>query len=333
MQRIILYVGSVPLMLLPLSACSVADYGKPIGDFAAATATAESALIELDQTVTDAYVSVQRRRAVSERVSEQVFIKTEDGSCEVTSSHCRLVAIDRKVATPQVLSSTVIPNTRVLMAEINDYAEELRALVDADTAAQVEGHVNGALGSVQELAATVSTIRNGTDATNDAIPEFATPTGKAINWLVGQYVARVKLRGLRQATNAAKSTVADAAALCSTIAKFAADPAKARAADQVTTHINALRDERTERNFDEALAAARQYDALLSAQASDVFTRMADAHNALADGLNDKNVSLPEAIAKINRFANEARTLAGIVQELRSIGQEETTTDGDDEDI
>jgi hypothetical protein len=46
---------------------------------------------------------------------------------------------------------------------------------------------------------------------------------------------------------------------------------------------------------------------------------MGDAHDALADSLNDESFNLATAIARIEAFAAEAEQLAKILRELRAI--------------
>ena len=88
-----------------------------------------------------------------------------------------------------------------LMGDIRAYAQNLAALVADDSAAKATTSVNATLGSVEKLA---NTLAEADGKPKGSVPSFATPVGAAVNWAVGEYAERVKLAGLRQATNAAR---------------------------------------------------------------------------------------------------------------------------------
>ena len=159
-------------VLVLTTACSVADYKTPISDFATATQDAETALVLLDQQVTDAYAALLRERAIA----GEAFVKFESGNCQVSSARCQLV-IGNELLTPQPALQQMI----LLMTAVRSYADGLTAIVEADTAAQVTTHVNAALGSVESLAGTVADIR-GPPPPDDRpnVSEFTTPVGEAV---------------------------------------------------------------------------------------------------------------------------------------------------------
>lgn len=149
-------------MLLAASACSTADYGKPVNDFAAATSEAETVLAQLNTEVTEAYRTILENRILDRRG----FLRARDRECEIASQRCRLLIVDiadEKKTEPFPPEPPLVQMTLV-MAEIGKYAANLKALLEADTAKQVEGQVNAALGSVQNLAQTVADARGGTAA-------------------------------------------------------------------------------------------------------------------------------------------------------------------------
>ena len=65
-------------MLLAATACSTADYGKPINDFAAATAEAETVLAELNTQLVEGYGAVLEN-SVSERAAD--WSRAKAGDC------------------------------------------------------------------------------------------------------------------------------------------------------------------------------------------------------------------------------------------------------------
>src|SRR5262245_39700341 len=167
--------------VLSVAACSTADYTKPVNDFAAATSASKTALAELNTQVTKAY----REVLDASIVKGDVLLQQKAGDCEVGSVRCRLVLIDkdRKEVEPYP-PEPPLANMAILMSEIDSYAANLKALLEADTAEKAQAQVNAALGSIQQLATTVASINAGGGTPAD-IPSFATPAGEAVNWVVG----------------------------------------------------------------------------------------------------------------------------------------------------
>ena len=190
-------------------------------------------------------------------------------------------------------------------------------MLEADTARQVETQVNAALASVQNLAETVAVAKG--DAQAAPIPQFATPVGTAVNWVVGQYVEHVKQEGLREATASARQVVRDAAALFSTTADFVSDVPRSKLAEDVSNAVDQFREASNPSNLAALSASAAKYDELLMSAPPQLFERLSAAHDALADSLQGGDVTLADAIARIDVFAREAQKLAKILKGLQAI--------------
>ena len=80
----------VVAIFVSFSACSVADYEKPISDFAEATTAAADALDTLDQQITTLHIAALNAQVVANKK----IVKFDDGDCQSGSTHCRLVATD-----------------------------------------------------------------------------------------------------------------------------------------------------------------------------------------------------------------------------------------------
>src|SRR5262249_27690160 len=148
------------------------------------------------------------------------LLRVDDKSCEVGSKRCRLV-LESGSGLVTYPPEPIVARMALVMAQIDKYAANLKALMDADTTQQVETQVNAALGSIQNLAATTAKLAN-TEKPAD-VPQFATPVGAAVNWVAGQYVEHVKVRGLRHATEAAAPAIHQAANLFAETSSFVAD--------------------------------------------------------------------------------------------------------------
>ena len=181
--------------------------------------------------------------------------------------------------------------------------------------------MNATLGSIQSLANTVAKLdAKGTTT----VPDFATPVGAGVNWLLGQYANQVKLEGLRVATKQARPVVDRAAAIFSSAALFGSDPQRKKLSQTVRGKIDAYQDsnQHTMADLNEVAEAAQSYNVLLQAQPAETFKKMGDAHAALADALNNPNLSLSQMIAKVNEFAAQVQQLSKIVKDLAALSQE-----------
>lgn len=304
------------LLSFMLGACSTADYQKPIDDFAAATSDANASLAQLNDQVTDAYKAVLDRSVIEGKM----FIKMADANCQTTSERCQLIVLanegdDGEPYPPQ----PPLTNMTLVMSGIASYAQNLKNLLAADTASQVETQVNAALASVQNLAATVATAE-GQPA--GSVPAFATPVGAAVNWVVGKYVDHVKEDGLQAATAAAKPVIRQAADLFATTATFVSDVPRSELAEDVSKALDDFRANGNASTLAALASSAARYDQLLVSAPPQLFERLGAAHDALADALQDQDVTPADAIARIEAFATEAQKLAKILKDLKAVGGE-----------
>lgn len=294
---------------LVVSACSTTDYSKPITDFAIATGRAQVALSDLNAQVTEGYRQVLEKKIVG----KELTLRAAQDNCLVTSERCRLEALDKSgKSIGRYPPDPPLQKMSLVIAEINAYANNLKALVEANTAAKVESQVNAALASVQKLAETVGGPAH-------TVPQFATPVGQALNWLIGQYVERVKLKGLQHATNDAKPVVQAAAKLFAAVSVFAGDSAKADFAAEFRTANDAFQTSRNEPSLVSLVQAASKYDSLLATAPPNLFAHMMNAHDALADDLENKGASFVTVLARIEAFATEASKVAKILEDLRAV--------------
>lgn len=312
--------------VLAVAACSTADYTQSIDSFAAATTDASTALAELNTQVTERYKGILDE-AIRNREVLLTDLPSGDGQpdCTFSAARCRLALVDKTgtVVEPYPPEPPLV-NMSLLMSEISSYASNLQALLRADTAQKAAADVNAALGSVQNLATTVSNLQADPNGQPADVPQFATPTGAAVNWVLGKYIETVKFKGLQHATEAAKPVIQDAAALFHDVATFASDTPKIEMENQVDAARKALRADPSQANIEAYTRVAGTFDKLLISSPPDLFDKMAKAHDALADSLQGEEVSLATANARIEAFAEEAEQLAKILKDLRALadGQE-----------
>ncbi len=300
------------------TACSVADYKKPVSDFAVGTQHAEESLVELDRLVTDAYAAVHRSRVLS----NEALVEIEGTDCQVQSKRCQLVVVDRAGEKELLTPEPALRRMITLMRAIRTYADGLKAIVEADTAEKVATQVNATLGSVESISETMANLDRRVRQPS-SFSEYKTSVGQAVNWVIGQYVAKVQVDGLKRATKDAKSVIAAAAGFFKEAAGTASDVPKQVMANEVSKRAAAFENAPSESTLDKLIKSAAKYDQVLLARPPAVFVRLGAAHDALANKLDNDDVSLADAMAKINAFATEAETLAAILKELAAAGKED----------
>ncbi|MEZ5830017.1 MAG: hypothetical protein R3D05_02420 [Dongiaceae bacterium] len=307
------------LLALGAAACSTADYSKPVNDFAAATGNAKSALTDLNAEVTAAY-----RVYLDKSIAKGDLLLThESNDCEVESDRCRLIVLDKNGENAgDYPPEPPLTRMTLLMGEIDGYAANLKALLEDNTAQQVEADVNAALGSIQHLATTVSELQTPPGAAPADIPQFATPVGEGVNWVLGQYIERVKFKGLQRATAEAKPVIRRAADLFDIASSVAAAP-RVEMANEVAAAQDAAQTSRDRTGNDAYAKAAAKFDALLAEGPPEMFQRMAAAHDALAESLQGEHMSLATVNARIQDFAAQAEQLAKILRDLRALAAQQ----------
>lgn len=306
-----------------LAACSTADYAQPVNTFAEASGEAENALVALNDSVTEGYANYVRSLASN----GDGLVEIADGDCLVASERCRLTVFVRADGSEKQLApDAALANMLAVMTGIRAYADNLTRIVTADTAKAASANVNATIGSVQNLAAIVAAQLGEPGI---ALPDIAAPASAAANWLLGQYVESVKLDGLRHATATAQPVVAEAAGLFEQAGDVAAVVPKTLLVADVQRRLDVYRQTGSEADLDRLIAAADAYDSFLVAKPRQVFASLREAHDALAESLNNEDLTLAQAMAKIEVFAAEAGAFAKIMKDLSSALA--TTPAGDDQ--
>ena len=309
--------GAAVSLALALGACQATDYAKPIATFADATTAASAALHDLDTAATDTYAQRLAERARSDL---SLVVTMDKDDCRFKSARCRIVLVSTAspAEPPQPYPpDPVLGDMLVVMDEVHAYAQNLAAVVADDSATQAQASAAAAVASAQTLANTVAALdKKGTIT----VPDFATPVGPAVSWLVGTYANEVKLRALRGATAKADPVIQRAALLFGDAAFLGTDIQRSDLSAAARKKIDAFSHDRgNDAKLADAVAAARAYDDLLTAKPVDTFKKMGEAHAALTKALNDPDLSLSSAIAAIESFAQQAQQLSAVAKALAAL--------------
>ena len=309
---------------LILSACTIPDLKYPITEFSDATKNSEMALIALNEEVTTAYGELLKQRVLDSKS----LVNFADGECLTSSERCRLILISQDGKTSFLKPDRALQNMIMLMGAIRAYAAGLAAIVEVDAAGKVETQVNAAVGNVQKLSTTVKDVGGKDETKAIDMSEYATPVGQFVNWFVGQYVAKIKLTGLKRATKNSKPVVAAAASLFGEAAHASSFVLKEKLAATIRDYKDALDNEQTEANLMMLIDSTTAYDQLLVAKPTGIFNSMVQAHNVLVDEIQGQNVSLAVVISRIEEFAAEAETLSKVLKAFSAVGKDQKTNKG-----
>ena len=256
-----------------LTACSTADYKKPVGNFSTAANEMETALVELNTLVTNAQQEIVYNRVINAKL----LVNFQEGECQSDSERCRLDAKNTNGERETLTPEPALQNILALARSLRTYANNLSAIVEADTAAQVETSVNETIGSLGRIEATVNKIGGKSENAAGKIKEYVTPFGLLINWIVGQYVAEVKIDALQHATKDAKDIVKKATMILQDTEKEAKVVRNRPWAKEASIRNDDYKKDKSEQNLKALLRAAKEYDKFLQARSSNIFARFREA--------------------------------------------------------
>ena len=309
-----------------LTACTSEPYKEPVVTFAQAVNKSDEALAVLDSQLTEAHAAVQRARALSGRY--RVELKKCDHSIE-NSGKCLLLLQEtddegRDIGAPSKLQPDAkLTQVRALLGDIKSYADNLSAILNADTSQKVANAVTKALGSVEKLA-TSESLKGSSSDRKAPIKDFATPTAAAVNWMVGKYVEVVKINALREATREADPIVYAATRVMTAVEEQGKRVMYTNLVKALSARMDAWRESPSEANLDKLFSAVEAVQRFSARMRSSLFTALASAHRSLTDRLADSgNIGWATTMAKVSEFRSEAETLLGVIEGLTALTESE----------
>ena len=302
-----------------MNGCSVVDYKNPVETLNTAIADSAETIIALDDKLTQ----LQNERWSEQIQMGELSLEPVDMTCALGTERCSLNVRFKDGSTKPFPATSLIPKARLALNGLKTYAERLKAITDADTASKVATSANEALGSIQNLATTISN-ETGSKTSSDTIAAFQEPAVGVIEWSVTRYVEYVKFKALAQSTKRAHPVIV-------TLSTWYAITARGVALTELT-NVNSRfitaqmnYDNMSEKNkltgakIETYVQAATNYDAALKAVAAQPLEKFTIAHKKLMQELNGENgVSLAEATAAIERLSNEAKAFKKIIKRFEN---------------
>ena len=310
------------IVVLGLTACASEPYKEPVATFAQAVTKSTEALAALESQLANAHSEVNMARALSPK--NRVAPKDCDhDTARVKDCVLLLQETDedgKDVGSPSNLQPDApLAEIRILLDGIKSYADNLAAVLNADTTEKVRNSVNKALGSLERLTHN-SKVRKEINQRRTPVKDFATPLANAVNWVVGKYVESIKIDAIRHAT-----FEADPIVQATTRAMMAAEQQGERIMHAVL--VNSLRNANdawvktpSESNLSKLMSEVRALQHFRSQARPSLFKAMADAHRSLKNRLaNSQDLTWTTTMAKVEQFNAEADSLLQIIDSFSEL--------------
>ncbi|MFV1998564.1 MAG: hypothetical protein ACC641_11205 [Acidiferrobacterales bacterium] len=304
--------------LLILAGCSVADYKKPINDLSSAVDDSITTVEKIDQEVTEVQ-NIRWRKSISDG---KVVLLTADNSCASGLNKCSLIIRLPDKHEKPFPTQSLMPKALVGLKGLKDYVASLKAIVDAETASAVKTSANAAMASVAEIEAEITKANDANAVKPSTIKAYSEPALAAINWLVVQYVERVKYNALAAATKRAQPVIVRLAEFHQLSGDVAAT-LKAAAALKAFVKAQTAYDDADIKNatvINAYVNAAETFHDVLKGRAAQPLKKFLVAHTKLNDSLNGNgDVTLADAIAAIKEFQQRAQEFKKIVDDFNKV--------------
>ena len=306
-------VGLALVSFTMLCGCTVADYQSSVTEMSNAVKESVETIDKLDTTMTAA----RNKAWEASLAANNAVITLADNACSSGRPSCSLTINVRqgdKVVEYPYPATTIIPKPKAALQALKAYLASLEEIVAADTPSKVKGSASSALGSLQDLETTINKAR-GIDDAKSLVSQYREPTLAAIEWLVGQYVDRVRHKALQEATSNAQPIIDKLNDLFQTTADAAltyevgvATAAFRKATEQFDKDPTSVREIRA------FVDAAHAYDLVLKAAGAKPLEAFALAHRKLRDELNGE-LDLKDVVASIKDLVRRTKEFKAIVDQ------------------
>ncbi len=311
-------VSAVLIAAALLAACTTADVQSPIAGFNTALGSAKAKLVA-DQTDIDKYTLAHATAVATRPGAPRVF--WADGDCGKDKPECRLLISDG--GRPWPLTNRAIEHGVLdVMDGLVEYGDNLNKIATAKTAGEVETALGETKASITGFATAADNLGKATGATTGGVTPVVTaysgPTMDLLNFGLQKYIERRKVAAISSAVHAMQPALDEAVILFEAIAR---DAARQRGID-IKERFEAAYDEFRIANTDKAKlvelgAAADTYDQFLQLKDATVFDDLANAHAALGDALDRKNLSFDQVWLQLKQISDDTAKFADLVEKLK----------------
>jgi len=310
------------LMAASLAACTTADVKSPINGLTAATGQAKDKLVA-DQADIDKFVLETSANAATQPGA--LPVSWGEGECGGGEPRCHLFISDG-MATWPLTTRSIEHGVLAIMDGLVQYGANLNKIAIATTAGEVQTALGQTKASVAGFATAEDDFRKASglqpSGLKPLLTAYAGPTIDLISFGLTQYIERKKVAAIKEAVHTMQPVLDETVEAFEAVALEAARIRQTDIAKRFNAADAAFRRAHTDKTKLAALgSAADTYDQFLGLKDTKVFAGLANAHAALRDALDRKNLSFDEVWLQLKYVSDETAKFAALLQHLKDAGQ------------
>lgn len=285
--------------------CTNINYLHPINSMASAATQSHETVLTISEvgskSFRDMYVTAPNR-----------LLELE--GCGAISDTCEIYSLARDGTRQKLESEAAFQNALAISSGIVDYSIGLQSIVSADTAGEVQIAVTATLGNLERISSTALAGKTLSDFT---------PATNALNWVIGQYVNKLKADGLARSISAADPAIQDAVAVLNNFAEVASTSSSIKMANVISAKQSAYNDGRgnpgNENNAISLFDAVNSYSKFLEANTDGSFSKLGTAHSALLKSIEGDDRSFVEYVNALNGFLIQAKNVQDMAKAIADV--------------
>jgi hypothetical protein len=301
------------------AACTTSQFKPAVASFDEATQEAKEALDDQSKTLRE---SLEASADVWALASPGRNVEIVPGDCVDTAPRCRLV-----VGTPSGQQAPFTPSAGYvtsLMQAVADYASALEAVAAAGDPGALNKATDSLKTSILNFAGTATNAAKlaGVDASslNAKATAAAAPLTEIAKVALRRYVDRRKVAAIRAAVLGMEPILDDVIPIFERTAELARRlRISAAEAEFQNVRRQYLRGPVTAKLLRDMRSAAIAYDGVLQTDPTDIFTKLREAHRALARGLKGRTMSFADLWPALEELSAEAAKVAVAAKQLQEI--------------
>ncbi len=311
-------VSAVLIAAALLAACTTADVQAPIAGFNTALDSVKAKLVADQTDIDKSALAKATAMATSPGALPVAWAK---GDCRADGPECHLFISNGKVSLP-LTNRAIEHGVLDVMDGLVEYGGNLNKIATANTAGEVETALGKTKASIASFATAADNLGKAMGATSGGVTPVVTaytgPTIDLINFGLKKYIEHRKIAAISTAVHAMQPALDEAVIYFEAVAVEAED---IRQTD-IQRRFNTAYDEYLDAHTDKAKLvslgeAADTYDQFLQLKNSKVFDEVSNAHAALLDALDHRNLSFDAMWLQLKQISDETAKFADLVEQMK----------------
>ncbi|MDV7338935.1 hypothetical protein RYZ26_04990 [Terasakiella sp. A23] len=320
MRRVTCILGAFAVVVA-LSACSsTKDYSDTVKGLKSAFDSSYQSFERIEEQVR----AGSNRELAETIVDRKLTVAAVRKTCRLRSDRCKLTVSGGNLAgipTSLPIKHTLGNSTKA-MNSLKKYVSLLQKIATVDSAGQIEKHTNDAFASIKNINADFSKIK-ALKTKVDIASAYAKPVQDLVNWIVAEYVKKVKHDALAKVTAKAQPTIKEIGVILQGIENTAVYDAKVEAEKLFKKAQDDYDDAEnrgvTADDVDAFVKASIKFDAALSVKEVTSFKAFVDAHTKLKELLNNEGeVKFSDVWKSIKEMKDKAEEFKKLIEAFKS---------------